>query len=49
MSDLRYCKKNSTKVMKANPMGGSTKAVLEKIGIEAKQPNSAIRNAFELS
>merc|ERR1740139_1265641 len=32
--------------MKANPMGGSTMAkgiVLVKIGIEAKQPNSAIR------
>lgn len=32
--------------MKANPLGGSSMAkgiVLEKIGIEAKQPNSAIR------
>lgn len=32
--------------MKANPFGGATMAkgiVVEKIGIEAKQPNSAIR------
>ena len=32
--------------MKANPLGGATMAkgiVVEKIGIEAKQPNSAIR------
>merc|ERR1712098_938615 len=34
--------------MKANPFGGATMAkgiVLEKIGIEAKQPNSAIRKS----
>jgi len=37
--------------MKANPMGGSTMAkgiVLEKIGIEAKQPNSAIRKCVRV-
>ena len=44
--DLKFCKANSITALKANPMGGSTMAkgiVLEKIGIEAKQPNSAIR------
>jgi small subunit ribosomal protein S23e len=37
--------------MKANPMGGSSMAkgiVLEKIGIEAKQPNSAIRKCVRV-
>ena len=41
-----YQKSNSITAMKANPLGGSSMAkgiVLEKIGIEAKQPNSAIR------
>merc|ERR1712029_316415 len=41
-----YKKSNSLTAMKANPLGGSSMAkgiVLEKIGIEAKQPNSAIR------
>jgi small subunit ribosomal protein S23e len=49
--DLKYCKKNSITAMKANPMGGSTMAkgiVLEKIGIEAKQPNSAIRKCVRV-
>jgi small subunit ribosomal protein S23e len=49
--DLAYCKKNSITAMKANPMGGSTMAkgiVLEKIGIEAKQPNSAIRKCVRV-
>ena len=44
--DQKYCKAHSITAMKANPMGGATMAkgiVLEKIGIEAKQPNSAIR------
>ena len=50
-NDLGYCKKNSITAMKANPMGGSTMAkgiVLEKIGIEAKQPNSAIRKCVRV-
>ena len=50
-SDQAYCKKNSVTAMKANPMGGSTMAkgiVLEKIGIEAKQPNSAIRKCVRV-
>mmetsp|Transcript_27469 Transcript_27469/g.77025 ORF Transcript_27469/g.77025 Transcript_27469/m.77025 type:complete len:144 (-) Transcript_27469:135-566(-) len=50
-SDHKYCKANSITAMKANPMGGSTMAkgiVLEKIGIEAKQPNSAIRKCVRV-
>jgi len=50
-NDLGYCKANSITAMKANPMGGSTMAkgiVLEKIGIEAKQPNSAIRKCVRV-
>ncbi|VEU35340.1 unnamed protein product [Pseudo-nitzschia multistriata] len=49
--DKKYCKANSITAMKANPMGGSTMAkgiVLEKIGIEAKQPNSAIRKCVRV-
>jgi small subunit ribosomal protein S23e len=49
--DLQYCKAHSVTAMKANPMGGSTMAkgiVLEKIGIEAKQPNSAIRKCVRV-
>ncbi|KAL3918062.1 MAG: hypothetical protein SGILL_004419 [Bacillariaceae sp.] len=49
--DQKYCKANSIRAMKANPMGGSTMAkgiVLEKIGIEAKQPNSAIRKCVRV-
>ena len=36
---------------KANPLGGSPQArgiVLEKVGIEAKQPNSAIRKCVRI-
>jgi small subunit ribosomal protein S23e len=49
--DLKYAKAHSVTAMKANPMGGSTMAkgiVLEKIGIEAKQPNSAIRKCVRV-
>jgi len=49
--DQKYCKANSIAAMKSNPMGGSTMAkgiVLEKIGIEAKQPNSAIRKCVRV-
>merc|ERR1712224_948973 len=49
--DQKYCKANSITALKANPMGGSTMAkgiVLEKIGIEAKQPNSAIRKCVRV-
>jgi small subunit ribosomal protein S23e len=50
-ADKNYCKKHSITAFKANPMGGSTMAkgiVLEKIGIEAKQPNSAIRKCVRV-
>ena len=50
--DQKYCKAHSITAMKANPMGGATMAkgiVLEKIGIEAKQPNSGIRKAVKIS
>ena len=50
-NDKNYCKKHSVTAFKANPMGGSTMAkgiVLEKIGIEAKQPNSAIRKCVRV-
>jgi small subunit ribosomal protein S23e len=46
-----FNKSHSLAAMKANPMGGSTMAkgiVLEKIGIEAKQPNSAIRKCVRV-
>ena len=49
--DPKFCKANSITALKANPMGGSTMAkgiVLEKIGIEAKQPNSAIRKCVRV-
>ena len=45
-ADKKYKKRNSGTWLKANPFQGSSHAkgiVLEKIGIEAKQPNSAIR------
>ena len=45
-ADAKYAKRNSGNWIKANPFAGSSHAkgiVLEKIGYEAKQPNSAIR------
>jgi len=45
-ADLKYKKRNLGTWLKANPFAGSSHAkgiVLEKIGMEAKQPNSAIR------
>ncbi|KAM3575832.1 hypothetical protein VYU27_002318 [Nannochloropsis oceanica] len=44
-------KAHSVTHMKANPLGGAAMAkgiVLEKIGIEAKQPNSAIRKCVRV-
>lgn len=44
----RYSRKHSATALKANPFGGASHAkgiVLERIGIEAKQPNSAIRKS----
>ena len=45
-ANKEYNKSHSISAMKANPLGGSSMAkgiVVEKLGIEAKQPNSAIR------
>mmetsp|Transcript_40860 Transcript_40860/g.128028 ORF Transcript_40860/g.128028 Transcript_40860/m.128028 type:complete len:146 (+) Transcript_40860:55-492(+) len=47
----RYVKAHSITAMKANPLGGSSMAkgiVVEKMGIEAKQPNSAIRKCVRV-
>eukprot|EP00182_Erythrolobus_australicus_P000393 CAMPEP_0185831486 /NCGR_PEP_ID=MMETSP1353-20130828/1511_1 /TAXON_ID=1077150 /ORGANISM="Erythrolobus australicus, Strain CCMP3124" /LENGTH=145 /DNA_ID=CAMNT_0028529543 /DNA_START=278 /DNA_END=715 /DNA_ORIENTATION=- len=44
----RYARAHSLTGLKANPFGGASHAkgiVLERIGIEAKQPNSAIRKS----
>ena len=46
-----YVKSHSVTALKANPFGGACMAkgiVLEKIGIEAKQPNSAIRKSVRV-
>lgn len=46
-----YVKAHSVTAMKANPLGGASMAkgiVVEKIGIEAKQPNSAIRKSVRV-
>ena len=46
-----YNKSHSVSHMKANPLGGSCMSkgiVLEKIGLEAKQPNSAIRKGVRV-
>merc|ERR1711939_1115678 len=45
-ADLDYKKAHLGTTLKANPFGGSSHAkgiVVEKLGVEAKQPNSAIR------
>ncbi len=45
-SDKRYKKTHLGTALKANPFGGASHAkgiVLAKVGVEAKQPNSAIR------
>merc|ERR1739847_118517 len=50
-ADLRYKKMHLGTWLKANPMGAASHAkgiVLEKIGIEAKQPNSAIRKCVRV-
>merc|ERR1712146_151487 len=47
-ADKRYKKKHLGTALKCNPFGGSSHAkgiVTEKVGIEAKQPNSAIRKS----
>merc|ERR1711934_448222 len=47
----QWKKKNFGTALKANPLGGASHAkgiVLERIGIEAKQPNSAIRKCVRV-
>merc|ERR1712171_26303 len=50
-AEKKYKKKNFGTALKCNPFGGSSHAkgiVLEKVGIEAKQPNSAIRKSVRV-
>merc|ERR1711901_1972 len=50
-AEKKYKKKNFGAALKCNPFGGSSHAkgiVLEKVGIEAKQPNSAIRKSVRV-
>jgi len=50
-ADKKFNKANSGTMWKCNPFGGSSHAkgiVVEKVGIEAKQPNSAIRKAVRV-
>jgi len=50
-ADKQYKKSHLGTALKANPFGGTSHAkgiVLEKIGIEAKQPNSAVRKAVRV-
>ena len=48
---LKYAKAHTVATFKAKPLGSASMAkgiVLEKIGIEAKQPNSAIRKCVRV-
>lgn len=50
-SDLAYKKRALGTAFKSSPFGGSSHAkgiVLEKVGVEAKQPNSAIRKCVRV-
>merc|ERR550532_3987776 len=50
-ADLDYKKANLGTRWKSNPFGGASQAkgiVLEKVGVEAKQPNSAIRKGVRV-
>eukprot|EP01121_Diplochlamys_sp_Union-15-3_P012811 TRINITY_DN388_c0_g1_i13.p1 TRINITY_DN388_c0_g1~~TRINITY_DN388_c0_g1_i13.p1 ORF type:complete len:146 (+),score=34.58 TRINITY_DN388_c0_g1_i13:136-573(+) len=50
-NDKQYKKSHLGTALKANPFGGASQAkgiVLEKIGVEAKQPNSAIRKCVRV-
>ncbi|KAL6077590.1 40S ribosomal protein S23 [Balamuthia mandrillaris] len=50
-ADKAYKKAHLGTALKANPFGGASHAkgiVLEKLGIEAKQPNSAIRKCVRV-
>eukprot|EP00042_Codosiga_hollandica_P010723 m.23844 g.23844 ORF g.23844 m.23844 type:complete len:144 (+) comp35550_c0_seq1:34-465(+) len=49
--DKQYNKAHLGTVFKSNPFGGSSHAkgiVVEKVGVEAKQPNSAIRKCVRV-
>ena len=51
-NDRTYKKRMLKSKEKHDPLGGSTQAkgiVVEKVGIEAKQPNSGIRKAVKIS
>merc|ERR1711991_403796 len=50
-ADKGYKKAHGGTALKANPFGGSSHAkgiVIERLGIEAKQPNSAIRKCVRV-
>merc|ERR1712228_725994 len=50
-ADLGYKKANLGTALKANPFGGASHAkgiVIEKLGVEAKQPNSAVRKCVRV-
>lgn len=50
-ADMHYKKRHLGTVFKSSPFGGSSHAkgiVLEKVGVEAKQPNSAIRKCVRV-
>merc|ERR1711966_131459 len=50
-NDKRYSRKHSYAALKADPLKGASHAkgiVVERIGIEAKQPNSAIRKSVRV-
>ena len=50
-SDPKYIRRKSGSKLKADPLSGAPMGrgiVLEKVGIEAKQPNSAIRKAVRI-
>lgn len=50
-NDKRFARKNSLNSLKADPMQGASHSkgiVVERIGIEAKQPNSAIRKSVRV-
>uniref|UniRef100_A0A2I3GJ83 Small ribosomal subunit protein uS12 n=1 Tax=Nomascus leucogenys TaxID=61853 RepID=A0A2I3GJ83_NOMLE len=49
--DKQYKKAHLGTALKANPFGGASHAkriVLEKVGVEAKKPNSAIRKSVRI-
>uniref|UniRef100_A0A4W2BTU3 Small ribosomal subunit protein uS12 n=1 Tax=Bos indicus x Bos taurus TaxID=30522 RepID=A0A4W2BTU3_BOBOX len=51
LHDKQYKKAHLGTALKANPFGGASHAkgiVLEKVGVEAKQPNSAIRKCVRV-